>query len=63
MAQEVDVDQRRRAAPGRARQVVGEARRRADDLGDEIEQARVRIEQREDLHAGRQAGQRICRSA
>ena len=38
-----------------AAQLLGKARRRAEDRGDEIEQARIGLEQREELHACRQA--------
>ena len=42
---------------GRLRQMRGQARRRAGDLGHQPEQFRPREEQREQLHAGRQIGE------
>ena len=55
-AEEARVEHGIEHAPAAA-QDAGQARRRAHDVGDEAQQARVRAQQREELHAGRQLGQ------
>ena len=42
-----------------AAQVIGESRRRAHDLGQQVEQVRVGVQQGEQLHPGGQAGEEL----